>query len=341
MSAETIRVGAAQLIAPPFQSDLAIEKAVRAIEDAGRDGVQLLVFPECFVGGYPYWRGSVSVKQATELAAHLYDHALTPADPRVAAISSAAQSAGVGVVLGVSDRDEAPGSCTMYNALYYFTPQHGYVGRHRKLVPTHTERAYWAGGGQEDIAVFDYGFGVIGGLVCYEHHMLAARLALAVLGEEIHCATWPGYWKTGDHIAHKIPGPGGTAGEIDAVVRDYALSTQNYVVSANAYLPQAALPDNIRDIIQYNLARGGSAVIDPNGRYLAGPTLDEETIVRADIDLLQRRLAKAYLDTVGHYARWDLFGPPLSKPSTSVQCAPPIPDPQPTGPAVQGGSDNA
>ncbi len=306
-SSKKVRVAAAQLAGRLFQTEEDIERVCKAIKDASSKGISLVVFPESFLGGYPYWRGHVSVSAATELGARLHESAIDVSGEEVATIAAACIDHGVGAVVGTNERDDRPGSATTFNTQLFFHPEHGYVGRHRKLIPTHTERAYWGQGQREDLQVFDYGFARVGGLICYEHHMPLARMALGLLGEEIHCASWPGYWETGRHIADKQPGPADRHGEIDAVVRDYALSMQSFVISANALMRAEDAPIELRDILGYNLGRGGSAIIDPSGRYLAGPVLDEEALVEAEIDMRDRILAKSYLDTVGHYARWDIF----------------------------------
>lgn len=343
-----VRVAAAQFAVPPFETDAAVEKACEILEAASRDGVELVVFPETFLGGYPYWRGHVTVTQETELAARLWEVSVTGDGPHVEAIARTVRQTGVGAVVGANERDDRPGSGTAFNAQLFFTPDAGYVGSHRKLVPTHTERAYWGAGSGADLRVVAYPFAAVGGLICYEHHMLAARLALALAGEEIHCAAWPGYWETGRHIADKVPGPASHHGEIDAVVRDYALSTQSFVVSANAYLPPRMIPTDLDGIMKYNLARGGSAVVDPSGRYLAGPVIDEEALVVAECDPVARNITKAYLDTVGHYARWDVFEfrvrPPVDHPAVNaVIRAARVPDDEGQGQHgdVVGGTDGS
>jgi len=302
-----VRVAAAQFAVPPFDTDAGVEKVCDVLVAASHKGAELVVFPETFLGGYPYWRGHVSVSQETELAARLWEVSVSADGAQVETIARTVLETGVGAVVGANERDERPGSGTAFNSQLFFTPGEGYVGTHRKLIPTHTERAYWGAGSASDLRVIQYPFAAVGGLICYEHHVLAARLALALAGEQIHCAAWPGYWETGRHIADKVPGPATHHGEIDAVVRDYALSTQSFVVSANAYLPPRMIPPDLAGIMKYNLARGGSAIVDPSGRYLAGPVIDEDTLMLADCDPADRAIAKAYLDTIGHYARWDIF----------------------------------
>lgn len=301
------KVAAAQLAGQFFETSKDIERICILLKEVAGRNIRLVVFPESFVGGYPYWRGHVTVKQEAELAARLHEAAVRVDGPEVQTIADACVKYDIGAVVGVNEQDDATGSGTTFNTVLFFHPDHGYLGRHRKLVPTHTERAYWGMGQREDLRVFDFPFGRVGGLICYEHHMLLSRMALAVMGEEIHCAVWPGYWETGSHIADKIPGPAGRHSEIDAVIRDYAMSTQSFVISANALIDPNTVPAELQGIIGYNLARGGSAIVDPSGRYLAGPVFDQEGLIEAELDLYARALCKSYLDTVGHYARWDIF----------------------------------
>jgi nitrilase len=303
----TFRVAAAQYAVPPFDTDAGVEVVCRVLHEAASQGMQLVVFPETFLGGYPYWRGAVSVSQETELAAQLCEASVRADGAVVDTIARTSQETGVSAIVGANELDTRPGSHTFFNSQLFFLPDHGFAGSHRKLVPTHTERAYWGAGAADDLMLVNVSGVTVGGLICYEHHMLAARLALALAGEEVHCAAWPGYWETGRHLAEKVAGPGTRHVEIDAVMRDYALSAQAFVVSANSYLPESVIPGNLRGIMKHNLARGGSAIVDPSGRYLAGPVLDEEVLVTAECDPAARALAKAYLDTVGHYARWDVF----------------------------------
>jgi nitrilase len=55
------------------------------------------------------------------------------------------------------------------------------------------------------------------------------------------------------------------------------------------------------------MSRGGSAIISPMGRVLAGPLFDREGILFADLDLAEVARSKFDFDVVGHYARPDVF----------------------------------
>jgi len=56
-----------------------------------------------------------------------------------------------------------------------------------------------------------------------------------------------------------------------------------------------------------DFCRGGSAILDPFGRYLAGPLYGQEGILSAELDLSLIPQARFDLDVVGHYSRPDVF----------------------------------
>jgi amidase/nitrilase len=162
-------------------------------------------------------------------------------------------------------------------------------------------------GDAADIRVFPLDIGVVGGLICYEHHMTLLRAAMAIKGEEIHCAVWPGWWKVDKHLGGKSPEPGSETCDIEPAIREYAIENQAFVVSSSWFLKPEDVPADLRDSMRYNLAVGGSCIVNPAGLYLKGPVFNEESIVWADIQAEERRLAKAYFDCLGHYARFDLL----------------------------------
>ena len=83
-----------------------------------------------------------------------------------------------------------------------------------------------------------------------------------------------------------------------------AVEGRCFVLSACQYLPG---PSPRRSI------RGGSVILDPYGKALAGPTYGEEAILFADLDLHSLRGARFDLDVTGHYARPDIFELRLDK----------------------------
>jgi amidase/nitrilase len=304
---ERLKVGAAQ-IAPCFLDRRGtIAKIGRTLQEASRLGLDLLVFPETFLSAYPFWRGAVSVRQETELIVRMQREALRIPSEETEELAELVRRAGVTAVIGLNELDDRPGSLTMYNALLVIARDGRLLGRHRKLMPTHSERVYWGLGDARDIRVFDTELGRLGGLICYEHHMTLLRAALAELGEELHVAVWPGWWGMDGHLGAKRPEPGSRGCDLEPAIRSHAIENSVFVVSSSWYLPETAIPEDLRGVMTYNLATGGSCIVNPSGLFTREPVFGEETIVWAEIDQAERRLAKAYFDVVGHYARRDLL----------------------------------
>jgi nitrilase len=55
------------------------------------------------------------------------------------------------------------------------------------------------------------------------------------------------------------------------------------------------------------LGRGGSAILAPDGSYLAGPLYDDEGILYADLDPSALLAERQRFDPVGHYNRPDVL----------------------------------
>ena len=304
---ERLKVGAAQ-IAPKFLDKRGtIEKIGRTLEEAGRLGLDLLVFPETFLSAYPYWRGAVSVRRETELIVAMQREAVRIPSEDTDALCEAVRRANVNCVIGLNELDDRPGSLTMYNTLLVLARDGRLLGRHRKLIPTHSERVYWGMGDARDIRAFDMDIGRVGGLICYEHHVTLLRAAMALRGEELHVAVWPGWWTMDGHLGAKRPEPGARGCDVEPAVRAHAIENSVFVVSSSWFLPPAEVPAALADVMKYNLAVGGSCIVNPSGLFTCEPVFEKETIVWSEIDQTERRLAKAYFDSVGHYARWDLL----------------------------------
>jgi nitrilase len=302
-----VRLGAAQISPHFFDKEKTFEKTCRYIAEGGELGLDLLVFPETYFCGYPFWRGSVSVRRSTELMARMIDSAIRLDGDEVAQMAEAARNARVNCVVGCNELSSQPGSLTIYNSLVVISRSGEVLGRHRKLMPTHSERLYWGLGDATDIRVFELDIGTLGAAICYEHHMTLLRAALAIKGEEIHCALWPGWWRVDGHLGGKVGEPGATNCDLESAIRQHAIENGVFVVSSNWYLRPDDIPADLSDEMKYNLAVGGSCIVSPSGLFVTGPVFGEETIVWAEVDLDERQVAKAYLDGIGHYSRPDLL----------------------------------
>jgi len=313
-----IRAAAAQ-ITPVFMNKKAsVEKYAETIADAGRQNVDFLVTPETGIPTYPYWRNNFgyttpeSAELWKETVVEFYEHSVRIPSPETDVLCRAAAGARLTAVIGLNEQDDRDGSATLYNTMLFIGSDGRILGRHRKLMPTHQERFFWGRGEASDLRVFETEIGKVGGLICFENHMTLLKAALAVKGEEIHAACWPGWWSYG--------GPGNSVRDMtgsvrplylsdqDSAIREYAFETQTFVVSANLYLPESAVPDSFpyKKTASWKWAMGGSAIANPFGAYVAEPVFHKEALVVAELDLADRIVAKNVFDCMGHYSRWDV-----------------------------------
>ena len=304
---DKVKVAVAQISPVFMDKEATIDKTCKAIEEAGRHGAELITFSETHIPGYPYWRGTNPISRWSENQVEYMKNAISIPGPETEILGDASRSAEINSVIGCTELSDIKGSNTLYNSIVFIDKEGKLLGRHRKLMPTHGERTVWGLGGREDIRVFDTDIGTVGGSICYEHHMTLLKAANAYLGEEIHCALWDGYWVMDWHPGKKRryqTGDDYHLCDIEYASKEYAIETQTFVLSACQYIPDDQMPEDTQD---FNIASGGSSIINPAGVYIVEPVFDEETILYAELDQDDRRHTKAYLDALGHYARWDVL----------------------------------
>ena len=286
-------IAAAVQRAPGLSREDGVAGAIAAIEEAAREGASLIVFPETWIPSYPYYHSRAADRTAFSALYRLtFENALAIPGPEFNRIADAAAAAGAHVVIGLNERE--PHGGTIYNTLAYIGPDGSLLGKHRKLVPTLSERLVWGYGDGSDLDVYDTDIGRLGGLICYEHQMAPARYALSTLGIQVHASVWPG-WDT----LHPI---------VDAATRHLAYENACYVVVAREFMSPDRLPTGTPLAEEpFWDAGGGSAIIAPGGKYLAEPAVGQETILYAEIDLTSTIESKRWVDSAGHYSRPDVF----------------------------------
>lgn len=269
------------------------DKACEAITEAAAQRARLVVFPELWLQGYPYYAGTQMASEVYQSWRPVYfDAAITLDGPEITQICEAANEHNCYVVMSGHEREGG----TLYNSQMFISADGSLLGCHRKLIPTQTERMVHGRGDGSDLDVYDTDIGRLSGLLCFEHQMAPARYALCTLNCQVHAAAWPGF-------AFLDP-------IIDASTRQLAFENGSFVVVAREILDPDDIPEGMPVVGEdghHWKMHGGSAIISPMGEYLAGPVFNEETIVYAEVDYRQSSLAKWFLDGAGHYARPDVF----------------------------------
>ena len=204
-----------------------------------------------------------------------------------------AREHGVWLVTGVNEVDpEKPG--TIYNSLLYHAPDGTLAVHHRKLVPTNHERLVWGQGDGRGLRAIETPLGRIGGLICWENYMPLARFSLYESGVEIYIAS--------------------TADDSEAwqaTLVHIARESRAFVVAPSHFQRAASYPDDfpLRKLLDGVdlLGRGGSAILGPDGSYLAGPLYDEEGVLYADLEPDRLFEERQRFDPAGHYHRPELL----------------------------------
>ncbi|MFD4244986.1 carbon-nitrogen hydrolase family protein [Streptomyces sp. NPDC058525] len=299
------RFTAAAVQAAPVYLDPAatVDKAVALIAEAAGNGAELVVFPEVFVPGYPYWNWTVNPVQGSSWFERLRAASVDIPGPHVGALCAAARRHGITLVIGVNER--VPYSLgVLHNTLLTIGPEGELLGVHRKLVPTWAEKLTWTGGDGSSLRVHDTPVGPLGVLACGENTNTLARFALLAQGELVHASCYialpvaPADYDMADAIAVRTAAHS-FEGKVFSVV---ACST----VSPEIVDLLAGDDEELRK--QFTRPRSAlSGIFGPDGRPVSEPLVDDEGIVYGEIDLARCVQPKQMHDIVGHYNRFDVF----------------------------------
>ena len=293
---KTCRIGLVQAEPVLFNKKASLEKAMGYIDEAAKNGAELIVFPELFIPGYPVGMNfGFSVGKRTEPGREdwkrYYDASVVAGAEEFMQIAEAARRTGTFISIGFSERDAVGG--TLYNSNAIFEPDGSYKV-HRKLKPTGSERLVWGDADKHYFPVTDTPWGPVGSLICWESYMPLARVALYQKGITIYISP-----NTNDNP------------EWQATIQHIAIEGKCYFVNADMIIRKDSYPadlraDEIKDL-PYWVCHGGSCIIDPFGHYVTDPVWDEETAIYADLDMELPASCKMEHDAVGHYARPDVL----------------------------------
>ncbi len=275
-----------------FNREGSLEKTIQLTEDAVAEGAELIVFPEAFLSAYPRGMdfGAVVGSRSDEGREMFHKYWASSVDvpgPEVDLLAETAQNHKVYLVIGVIERDGG----TLYCTVLFFSPD-GYLGKHRKLMPTASERLVWGYGNGSTLPVYDTSLGKLGAVICWENYMPLMRMTMYSKGIQLYCAP--------------------TADNRDswhASMRHIATEGRCFVLSCNQFVRAKDYPKDLcpSDDPEEIVSRGGSCIVDPFGNFLVEPHFGTEAILTADLDMAEIARGKYDFDVVGHYARPDVF----------------------------------
>lgn len=279
-----------------FDKRKTIRKVEELVKQYAAEGAQLIVFPESFIPGYPrgFSFGSTIGKRTDEgrkLFAEYHNNSVDIASEDLKKLEDLSKTQNVYLVIGVTEKQQVNGS--LFCSLLYISPKAGLLGVHRKIKPTGSERIVWAEGSGKSLVSFDTAIGKLGGLICWENYMPLARMSMYKQGVQIYVAptadcrdTWT---PTMIHIA---------------------LEGRCFVLGCNQFFTKSMYPERFETLVEDEsevMCRGGSIIVSPFGRVIAGPLYDKAGALIEEIDLEEIPLSKLDFDVVGHYSRDDIF----------------------------------
>ena len=291
------RLRAAVVQAAPivFDPDRTLDKLEALAREAASGGASLVVFPEAFVSAYPRGldfgaRIGERTREGREAFQRYYASSIDVPGEATERMGAMAAELGVHLVVGVVEREMG----TLYCSVVFLGPDGRLLGKHRKVMPTASERLVWGFGDASTLPVLDTPIGKLGAVICWENYMPLLRAAMYAKGIELYCAP------TAD-----------TRDSWLATARHVALEGRCFVLSCCQFQRKRDLPEDYPAFRELEpeaiVTRGGSVIVSPLGQVLAGPNYEGEAILTAELDLGEITRAKYDFDAVGHYARPDLF----------------------------------
>jgi len=296
----TVNVAVVQATPVLFDRQATIEKVARLAGEAAGQGAQLMLFPEAFIPAYPRGLSFGAVVGSRTLAGRqlyqrYWSQSVDVPGPDTEQLGRIARRHNAYLAIGVIERDTSASRGTLYCTLLYFGPDGSLLGKHRKLKPTASERLIWGEGDGSTLTVVETPYGRVGGLICWENYMPLARMALYTQGIDIYLAP--------------------TADSRDAwqgSMVHIACEGRCFVLGCNQFVTKSMYPPDLEGSEELAgqpevMCRGGSVIVSPLGRVIAGPLFDQEGILTATLDLQDVVGGRYDFDVTGHYNRPDVF----------------------------------
>lgn len=269
-----VRVAVVQAMPILFNKEKCIEKVEELTQEAASNGAKVILFPESFIPGYPqvfdYTAKVQRPDKHQQLMQLYYENAITDSGAEAKRLSSIAEQNQVFLLVGVTEKVGEK----LFSSIFYFDPSGSYLGKDRMLRTSGFERKLWHVGEEYELNMVDSPYGKIGSAICWENYQLLLRFSLYVRETCLYLAP----------TADSHP-------SWQNSIQQAALEGRCFVLSAAHYLPFSMVPAELKLSAEpgYDKAkyRGGSAIINPFGEYLAGPLYDREGILYADLNLDQ------------------------------------------------------
>jgi len=233
-----------------------IENQMKLVEDAAKQGVQMLCFQEIFATPYFMAEQNKRWYDAVEKV---------PDGPTVQMMQSVAKEHGMVLIVSVYEEEMAG---VYYNTAAVIDADGKYLGKYRKNHIPHVDPGFWEKfyfrPGNLGYPCFDTAFARIGVYICYDRHFPEGARALGLNGAEI------------------IFNPSATV----AGLSEYLWKLEQPAhAAANGYFVGAI--NRVGTEAPWNIGEfyGQSYFCDPRGQIIAEASRDQDELVVADLDM--------------------------------------------------------
>ena len=302
MDSDTLNVCLAQISAVWLDKLATLDKVCSAINEAAKQGGELVAFGESLVPGYPFWvdltgGAQFNNDQQKQFFAHYQRNAVDIDAGDLKQVCAQAKAHNIAVYLGIIERPQDRTTMSLYCSIVYIDANGEIQSVHRKLMPTYEERLVWSPGDGHGLQTHALKGFQVGGLNCWENWMPLARAALYGQAENLHVAIWPGSERNTRDITPFLAKEG-----------------RSFSMAVSGLMPVNEIPETtpLYDLMMQNigdqkfLANGGSCLCAPNGDWIIEPQVGVEGVFSAEIDLERVREERQNFDPAGHYSRPDV-----------------------------------
>ncbi len=295
-----LKLALPQLAPAWLNREAGLEIVMNTIRQAAAESCDLIVFPECFVPGYPFWLSGTggarfNCDKQKQLFAHYSDQAVIVGRGDLDVVGRLLQEHQLACYLGIIERASDRSGHSLYCSYVYFDATGKIQSVHRKLQPTYEERLVWAPGDGQGLVTHSLGEFTVGGLNCWENWMPLSRAALYAQGEDLHIACWPGCLRNTEDLTPVLAKEG----------RSFCVSVSGLITAAEVR-DDTPYADEIREALAESPANGGSCVAAPDGSWVLEPLIDESGVRYCELDPAWVRRERQNFDPAGHYSRPDV-----------------------------------
>lgn len=277
----SVILGVAQYEEEYWDLSKSVEKACKFIRAAGAANIKLLMFPEAAISGYPWWNFWTHTfdLRANEAMQELFVlNSPRIGYPEFQPLLDCIKEAKVNVVMAINERDNEGSQAAVFNTAVFIDLNGRIVGRHRKILPSFTERFWWTFGDGSDLIVVDLpGVGRTCALLCWENFVALARYTLLAQGCEFWVAPTQdiGPWWTA-HLKHIARETRSYVLAMGQILRP-AVAKQSELAAVGTKEGSAWVSSMLADWAKMPFAStgyfmdGGGTIVGPDGESLAGP----------------------------------------------------------------------